>query len=115
MVPVWVMVVVAVVVVALPFLLARIFNGQDRSDSRGRRISRRWRPADVAVPTPAPAPDRDQPGAGVAAEPVTEDALQPDVAGPPHEGAVPAHVDGSTERIGSGATRLTRTEGETEP
>lgn len=40
--PVWVMVVVVVVVVALPFVLMFAFNGGDRSDSRGRRISRRW-------------------------------------------------------------------------
>lgn len=40
--PVWVMVVVAVVVVALPFVLMYAFNGDDRSDSRGRRISSRW-------------------------------------------------------------------------
>ena len=40
--PVWVMVVVAVVVFALPFVLMYAFNGDDRTDSRGRRISRRW-------------------------------------------------------------------------
>ncbi len=38
----WAMVVVAVVVVALPFVLMFAFNGEDRADSRGRRISRRW-------------------------------------------------------------------------
>lgn len=77
MVPIWVMVVVAIVVAGLPFVLAWGFNGEDRSDSRGRRISRRWRPDRVAVPTPAPAPDRDQPGATVAAEPVHEESLEP--------------------------------------
>ena len=37
---VWAM--VAVVVVALPFVLMFAFNGADRADSRGRRINRRW-------------------------------------------------------------------------
>ena len=40
--PVWVMVLVAVVVFALPFVLMYALNGDDRTDSRGRRISRRW-------------------------------------------------------------------------
>lgn len=39
---VWAMVAVAVVVVALPFVLMFAFNGADRADSRGRRINRRW-------------------------------------------------------------------------
>jgi len=37
-----VMVGVGVAVFALPFVLAWAFNGDDRTDSRGRRISRRW-------------------------------------------------------------------------
>lgn len=37
------MVVIAVVVVALPFVLMFAFNGANEADSRGRRISRRWR------------------------------------------------------------------------
>lgn len=36
------MLLVAAVVFALPFVLAVIFNGDDRADSRGRRISSRW-------------------------------------------------------------------------
>jgi hypothetical protein len=40
---VWVMVVVGIAVFALPFGLAVLFNGGDRADSRGRRLSRRWR------------------------------------------------------------------------
>jgi hypothetical protein len=37
-----VMVVVALIVFALPFVLAYAFNGDDRADSRGRRVSSRW-------------------------------------------------------------------------
>jgi hypothetical protein len=37
-----VMVAVGVGVFLLPFVLAWLFNGEDRSDSRGRRLSRRW-------------------------------------------------------------------------
>lgn len=40
--PVWIMWVLAAVLVVLPFALAYAFNGDDRADSRGRRISRRW-------------------------------------------------------------------------
>lgn len=40
---VWVMWLVAVVVLLLPFALMLIFNGADVADSRGRRISWRWR------------------------------------------------------------------------
>jgi hypothetical protein len=36
------MVAVTVVVLLLPFVLMVAFNGDDRADSRGRRISRRW-------------------------------------------------------------------------
>jgi hypothetical protein len=41
-VDIWVMVVVAVAVFALPFVLAWLFNGGDRADSQGRRLNRRW-------------------------------------------------------------------------
>ena len=37
------MIVIAAVVVALPVVLMLSFNGTNESDSRGRRISRRWR------------------------------------------------------------------------
>lgn len=40
---VWVMWLVAVAVVVLPLALMAIFHGADVADSRGRRISRRWR------------------------------------------------------------------------
>ncbi|CAN5920629.1 hypothetical protein BH23ACT10_BH23ACT10_12420 [soil metagenome] len=40
---VWVMWLVAAVVVLLPLALMMIFHGSDVADSRGRRISRRWR------------------------------------------------------------------------
>jgi len=36
------MVVIAAVVVALPFVLAVALNGRDRTDSRGRRVNRSW-------------------------------------------------------------------------
>ncbi len=39
----WVMVTIAAIVVALPFVLMLALNGRDEADSRGRRISRRWR------------------------------------------------------------------------
>ncbi len=39
----WAMVVIAAVVVVLPFVLMVAFNGRDEADSSGRRISRRWR------------------------------------------------------------------------
>lgn len=39
----WTMVIIAAVVVALPVVLMFAFNRTDESDSRGRRISRRWR------------------------------------------------------------------------
>lgn len=40
---VWVMWLVAAVVLLLPVALMVIFHGQDVADSRGRRISTRWR------------------------------------------------------------------------
>ena len=39
----WVMWLVAAVVLLLPVALMIIFNGGDVADSRGRRISNRWR------------------------------------------------------------------------
>lgn len=39
----WVMWLVAAVVLLLPVALMLIFNGQDVADSRGRRLSTRWR------------------------------------------------------------------------
>lgn len=39
----WVMVVITAVVVLLPVVLMFAFNRTDEADSRGRRISRRWR------------------------------------------------------------------------
>lgn len=38
----WVMWFVAAVVIALPFALMVIFNGDDLADSRGRRLRSRW-------------------------------------------------------------------------
>lgn len=37
------MVAVAAVIVVLPFVLMIAFNGPDRADSRGRRLSHEWR------------------------------------------------------------------------
>ena len=37
------MAIIAAVVVALPVVLMLAFNGTNEADSRGRRISRRWR------------------------------------------------------------------------
>ena len=37
------MVIIAAVVVLLPVALMFAFNGTNEADSRGRRISRRWR------------------------------------------------------------------------
>ena len=37
------MVILAAIVVALPVVLMFVFNRTDEADSRGRRISRRWR------------------------------------------------------------------------
>jgi hypothetical protein len=37
------MAIIAAVVVVLPIVLMVSFNGSNESDSRGRRISRRWR------------------------------------------------------------------------
>jgi hypothetical protein len=37
-----VMWVVGVVVFVLPFVLMVAFNGENRADSRGRRLNRRW-------------------------------------------------------------------------
>lgn len=37
------MVVIAVIVLVLPLLLMFGLNGTNQADSRGRRISRRWR------------------------------------------------------------------------
>ena len=39
----WAMVVITAVVVLLPVVLMVAFNRTDEADSRGRRISRRWR------------------------------------------------------------------------
>ena len=39
----WTMVIIAGVVVALPVVLMLSFNGTNESDSRGRRLSHRWR------------------------------------------------------------------------
>ena len=39
----WWAVVVAGIVVVLPFVLMVAFNAGDRADSRGRRIDRTWR------------------------------------------------------------------------
>jgi hypothetical protein len=39
----WVMWVVAAIVLLLPVALMALFHGEDVSDSRGRRVSRRWR------------------------------------------------------------------------
>ena len=36
------MIVLAAVIVALPFALMLLFNGMSEADARGRRISRRW-------------------------------------------------------------------------
>lgn len=51
------MIVIAVVTVALPFVLMFAFNGTDEADSRGRRISRRWKyrsPQSVGSSRPDP-------------------------------------------------------------
>ena len=40
---VWVMWLVAVIVLLLPVALMIIFHGEDVADSRGRRVSHRWR------------------------------------------------------------------------
>ena len=40
---IWAMVIIAAVVLLLPVVLMLAFNGTDEADSRGRRISRRWR------------------------------------------------------------------------
>lgn len=37
------MVIITVVVLVLPLVLMFTMNGMDEADSRGRRISRRWR------------------------------------------------------------------------
>ena len=42
------MVIIAAVVVLLPVVLMFAFNGTNQADSRGRRISRRWRARDRA-------------------------------------------------------------------
>ena len=39
----WAMWALGVGVAALPVLLMWLFNGADRADSHGRRLSRRWR------------------------------------------------------------------------
>lgn len=39
----WAMWVVAALVLVLPVALMVVFNGQDVADSRGRRVSTRWR------------------------------------------------------------------------
>lgn len=39
----WVMWLLGAVIVALPFALMLAFNGRNEADSRGRRVSRRWR------------------------------------------------------------------------
>ena len=40
--PAW-MIVITVTVLLLPVVLMFMFNGRNEADSRGRRISRRWR------------------------------------------------------------------------
>jgi hypothetical protein len=40
--PLWLMVALTVALVALPVVLMVAFNRDDLTDSRGRRISRRW-------------------------------------------------------------------------
>ena len=40
---VWTMVIITLVVVLIPVVLMLALNGVDEADSRGRRISRRWR------------------------------------------------------------------------
>jgi hypothetical protein len=40
--PTW-MLVTTVLVLLLPVVLMVLFNGRNEADSRGRRISRRWR------------------------------------------------------------------------
>ena len=40
---IWVMWLVVAIVLLLPVALMAIFNGEDISDSRGRRVFRRWR------------------------------------------------------------------------
>jgi type VI protein secretion system component VasF len=40
--PTW-MIVITVIVLLLPVVLMLGFNGRNEADSRGRRISRRWR------------------------------------------------------------------------
>ena len=39
----WAMAIIAAVVILLPVVLMLAFNGTNEADSRGRRISRRWR------------------------------------------------------------------------
>ena len=39
----WTMAIIAAAVVLLPVVLMLSFNGTNEADSRGRRISRRWR------------------------------------------------------------------------
>ena len=39
----WTMVIITVAVVAIPVVLMVALNGSNEADSRGRRISRRWR------------------------------------------------------------------------
>ena len=40
--PAW-MIVITVIVLLLPVALMFMFNGRNEADSRGRRVSRRWR------------------------------------------------------------------------
>lgn len=40
--PEWLMWVVGIALFLLPILLAIAFNGENRADSRGRRLSARW-------------------------------------------------------------------------
>jgi hypothetical protein len=40
---VWVMWLVAVIVLLLPVALMMVFHGEDVADSRGRRVTNRWR------------------------------------------------------------------------
>jgi hypothetical protein len=42
-VTVWLMVLIAVIVLLLPVALMVVFHGEDVADSRGRRITSRWR------------------------------------------------------------------------
>jgi hypothetical protein len=42
-VTIWVMWLIAVIVLLLPVALMVVFHGEDVADSRGRRVTSRWR------------------------------------------------------------------------